>query len=34
MEKKMESTLVQWGIFGGSIGLMEKKMETTIWVLG
>ena len=27
MEKKMESTLVQWGIYWGSIGLMERKWK-------
>ena len=30
MEKKKESTIVYWGY----IGMMEKKMETTISCLG
>ena len=30
MEKKMETTILYWGIYGGYIGIMEKKMEATI----
>ena len=35
MEKKMETTTEGLGIRGlGFRGIMEKKMETTIWGLG
>ena len=32
MEKKTETTIVYWGYIGcrGYIGIMDKKMETTI----
>ena len=28
MEKKMESTIVQWGLYRSYFGKVEKKMET------
>ena len=30
MEKKLETTIVYWGVIWGCIGIMEKNMETTV----
>ena len=30
MQKKMETTILYWGIYWGCIGIMENRMETTI----
>ena len=29
MEKKMETTILYWGIEWGYMGILEKKMETS-----
>ena len=29
MEKKRETTI--WGLYRGNIGILENKMESTIW---
>ena len=34
MEKKIRTTVVYGGMYWDYLGIMEKKMETTIWGLG
>ena len=30
MEKKMEATIVYWGVVMGNLGIIDKKMEIII----
>ena len=34
IEKKIQTSVVYGGMYWDYLGIMEKKMETTIWGLG